>query len=272
MVLFTVATWLNPSWGQPSEGSNMKRLLLSALLLGSVGVARAQVSAPILNIDRANAAQDFSATSAAKATLLSDLAAADTFSPPTAKPVNAFAAPIVATALALPLDNAEPAVPSPQPKFLYGNREGYRWELGLAASWLRFQSSVFNASAVGINTSVAYFTNDWFAIEGNISAVFAPTIFLGEHVKIATYGAGPKIAWQQKKWEPWLHGIFGGAHEQPQIAGSSRNSYVIKAGGGGDYPWNPRVSFRLEADYVRTGFFHQSQNDFQLAGGIVFHF
>ena len=271
-MLFTVATWLNPSWGQPSEGSIMKRLLVSALLLGSVSVARAQVSAPTLSIDRGNTAQDFSASSAAKATLLSDLAATDTFSPLPAKPANTFASPVVVTALALPLANAEPASPSPQPKFLYGGRDDYRWELGLAASWLRFQSSVFNASAIGINTSVVYFTNDWFGIEGNVTAAFAPTILVNEHVKIATYGAGPKIAWRQKQWEPWLHGIFGGAHEQPQIAGQSRNSYALKAGGGADYRWNPRVSFRLEGDYVRTGFFNQSQNDFQLAGGIVFHF
>jgi opacity protein-like surface antigen len=253
----------------------MKRLFASAfLLLGTVAVARAQVSAPTLRIDRGNVAQDFSAAAAAKATLVSDLAAADTFFPPPAKPANNLGAPIVATALTLPLDNAnaEPASPSPQPKFLYGGRDDYRWELGLAASWLRFQSSVYNASAVGINTSVVYFTNDWFGIEGSISAVFAPTIFANEHVKIATYGAGPKIAWRQKKWEPWLHGIFGGAHEQPQIAGQSRNTYAIKAGGGADYRWNPRVSFRLEGDYVRTGFFNQSQNNFQLAGGIVFHF
>jgi opacity protein-like surface antigen len=251
----------------------MKRLLLSALLLlGTAGVAQAQVSGPVLSIDRGNAAPDFSATSAAKAALLSDLAAADTFSAPAARPANTFAAPIVATALALPLDNAGPAAPSPQPKFLYGGRDDYRWELGLGASWLRFQSSVFNASAIGVNTSVVYFTNEWFAIEGNISAVFAPTILVGEHVKIATYGAGPKIAWRRKQWEPWLHGIFGGAHEQPQIAGSSRNSYVVKAGGGADYRWNPRISFRLEGDYVRTGFFKQSQNNFQLSGGIVFHF
>jgi opacity protein-like surface antigen len=251
----------------------MKRLLVSAfLLLGSVGVARAQVSAPTLNVDRGNVAQDFSATSAAKATLLSDLAAADTFSPPAAKPANTFAAPVAATALALPLDNAEPASPSPQPRFLYGGRDDYRWQLGIGASWLRFQSSAFNANAIGINTSVVYFTNDWFGIEGEITAVFAPKIFDREHVKIATYGAGPKIAWRQKQWEPWLHGIFGGAHEQPQVAGQSRNSYAIKAGGGADYRWNPRVSFRLEADYVRTGFFSESQNDFQIAGGIVFHF
>jgi len=250
----------------------MKRLLVSAfLLLGGAGVARAQVSAPTPSIDRGNAAQDFSATSAAKANLLGDLAA-DPFSALPVKPANTFAAPVAATALALPLANPEPASPSPQPRFLYGGRDDYRWELGLAASWLRFRSSVFNASAVGINTSVVYFTNDWFGIEGNITAAFAPTIFLNEHVKIVTYGAGPKIAWRQKQWEPWLHGIFGGAHEQPQTAGQSRNSYVIKAGGGADYRWNPRISFRLEGDYVRTGFFKQSQNNFQLAGGIVFHF
>ena len=250
----------------------MKRLLLAAWLLGSSGVARAQMSAPTLQIDRANAAQDFTATSAAKATLPSDLVAADTFSAPAVKLANPFAAPVVATALALPLDNAEPASPSPQPKFLYGGRGDYRWELGLGASLLRFQSSMFNANAVGINTSVVYFTNEWFGIEGNVSAVYAPTIFANEHVKIATYGGGPKITRRHRQWEPWLHGIFGGAHEQPQVTGSSRNSYVIKVGGGADYRWNPRISFRLGADYVRTGFFSQSQNNFQLTGGFVFHF
>ena len=252
----------------------MKRLFASAfLLLGSVGVARAQVSAPTLNnIDRGNVAQEFSATSAAKATLQSDLAAADMFSASAAKPASMLAAPVVATALALPLDNAEPASPSPRPRFLYGGRDDYRWQLGIAASWLRFRSSVFNANAVGINTSVVYFTNDWFGVEGDITAVFAPTISANEHVKIATYGAGPKIARRQKQWEPWLHAIFGGAHEQPQVIGQNRNSYAIKAGGGGDYRWNPRISFRLEGDYVRTGFFSQSQNSFQIAGGVVFHF
>ncbi len=251
----------------------MKRLWVSALLLGSATVARAQVSAPPLKIDSGNVAQDFSTTSAAKATLLRDLAATDAFSPPPAHPANPFRAPLVPTALALPLDNAEPAWPSPQPRFLYGGRDDYRWELGLGVAWLRFRSSAFNARAVGVNTSVVYFTNEWFGIEGDIAAVFAPTILANEHVKIATYGGGPKIAWRRRQWEPWLHGIFGGAHEQPQPGGGfSRNSYAIKVGGGADYRWNPRISFRLQGDYVRTGFFKQSQNNFQLAGGFVFHF
>jgi len=249
----------------------MKRLFASALLLlASVGVARAQVSAPVLAIDRGNAAQDFSVTSAAKAALL----AADTFSAVPAKPANASAAPVVATALAPPLENADPSSPSPspEPKFLYGGRDDYRWQLGLGVTWFRFRSSLFNANAIGLNTSVVYFTNDWFGIEGDITAAFAPTIYQNEHVKVALYGAGPKIAWRQKRWEPWAHAVFGGAHEQPQTAYGSRNSYSIKTGGGADYRWNPRLSFRLEGDYVRTGFFSRSQNNFQLSGGIVFHF
>ena len=232
---------------------------MAILLLGSVGVARAQLSAPALNSDRGSAAPDFAASSAVKAALPTDL-------------LNPFARPAVTTVLALPLENAEPASPSPRPKFLYGGRDDYRWQLGLSASWLRFRSTPFSANAAGINTSVVYFTNDWFGVEANITAVFAHTIFLNEHVKIGTYGAGPKIAWRKKQWEPWLHGIFGGAQERPQLAGQSRGSYVIKGGGGADYRWNPRLSFRLEGDYVRTGFFKQSQNSFQLAGGIVFHF
>ncbi len=250
----------------------MKRPLLAVLLLGTVSAARAQTSAPPVTIDSGNLAQELSGTSTAKANLLSDLVSNDAVSSAAAKSANKLASPVVVTALALPFDAAEPALPSPRPKFLYGGRDDYRWELGLGVAWLRFRSSVFNASAVGINTSVTYFTNEWFGIEGNVTAAFAPTIFQNEHVKIATYGAGPKVTWRQKQWEPWLHGIFGGAHEQPQIADQSRNSYVIKAGGGADYRWNPRISFRLEGDYVRTGFFSQSQNDFQLSGGIVFHF
>ena len=250
----------------------MKRLLLAALLLGTVSAARAQISAPPVTIDSGNVAQEFSGTSAAKANLLSDLVSNDAFSSAAAKSANVFASPVIVTALALPLDAAGPASPSPRPRFVYGSRDDYRWELGLGVAWLRFRSSVFDASAVGVNSSLIYYTNEWFGVEGNFTAVFAPTIFQNEHVKIATYGAGPKVAWRRKQWEPWLHGIFGGAHEQPQVVGQSRNSYVIKAGGGADYRWNPRISFRLEGDYVRTGFFSQSQNDFQLSGGIVFHF
>jgi opacity protein-like surface antigen len=253
----------------------MKRLCASAfLLLGTVCLAQAQSSMPTPLIDSGNAAPDFSATSAAKSTLLDSLAAADSFSQPLIKPASQFASPTLTTALPAEAAPADPATPSPKPKFIYGGRDDYRWQLSLSAVWIHFQSSVFNAEAVGLKTTVTYFLNEWLGVEGSFTGAFAPppTGFKNEDAKIALYGGGPKIAWRQRQWEPWVHAIFGGAHENPQTADASRSSYSIMAGGGADYRWNPHVSFRLEADYVRTGFFHESQNNLLLAGGIVLHF
>ena len=180
--------------------------------------------------------------------------------------------PPLGTALWAEPTPAEPAAPSPKPRFVYGGRDDYRWQLGLSLDWLRFNSSVFNANAIGVRTSVAYFLNEWLGVEGSVTAAFSPTTIGVGHAKVLVYGGGPKIAWRQKRWEPWLHGIFGGAHEQPQTADHNRNSYAILAGGGADYRWNPHLSFRAEGNYVLTGFFHQSQNNFELAGGAVLHF
>ena len=249
----------------------MKRLIASVFfLLGSAGALRAQVSAPP-SLDAGNAAPDFSATAAAKATLFDSLVVADSVAPPRAITAQPLATPASTPSLAEHAADAPP-VPSPEPRFVYGGRDDYRWQLSLSAAWVRFRSSVFNASAVGLKTTVTYFLNDWLGIEGSFTGAFAPSILPNQIVKLGIYGGGPKIAWRQRRWEPWLHGILGGAHENPQLAAGSRNSYSIMAGGGADYRWNPRVSFRLEADYVRTGFFNQAENNFQLAGGIVFHF
>ena len=245
----------------------MKRqLVVLSLMLGATCAASAQDAVPDNPPVTRNVAAIFSAAPLPAASLSQPAAAAAFSSAPS------FAPPApAASALGSPVPDASPS-PSPDPKFVYGGRDDFRWQLAIGADWIRFRSSIFNASAVGINTSVTYFTNEWFGIEGTLSTGFAPEIFDREHVKLLVYGGGPKIAWREKKWEPWVHAIFGGSHEQPQTAGHSKNSYAIEAGGGADYRFNPRLSGRLEADWVRTGFFSQSQNNFQLMGGVVFHF
>jgi hypothetical protein len=246
----------------------MKSVCLCALLLlGTVRVAQAQVEASKPVFDADNTAPDFSATSAGKATLPDLLAVADSFSRTSITSVTRLS-----TAWSAQPASADPAPPSPNPRFVYGGRNDYRWQLGLSLVWVRFDSSRFSANAIGIETSVAYFLNEWLGVEGDVTAAFSPTTISGNNVKVLVYGGGPKVAWRQNRWEPWLHGIFGGAHEQPQTANQSRNSYSIMAGGGADYRWNPHLSFRAEGDYVRTGFFGQSQNNFKLAGGAVLHF
>ena len=252
----------------------MKRLLVSALLLlTGVGIAQAQVATPNAPLGTDNAAPDFSATSAAKARLPLFTFANDASFQLANASADAFAASTLSTTLAAEHAAGDPPAPSPTPKFVYGSREDYRWQLGLGFAWFRFQSSVFNANAFGEKTTVTYFLNEWLAVEGSLTATFGPRIYpQNDHSKFALYGGGPKIAWRQKRWEPWLHGIFGGAHEIPQTAAGSKNSYSIMVGGGADYRWNPRISFRGEGDYVLTGFFSKTQNCFQLSGGIVFHF
>jgi opacity protein-like surface antigen len=243
----------------------MKRqLVVLSLMLGATCAASAQEAVQDGQPVKQNVAAVYSAAPAANENL---------FQPENATGLSPAASP--APALPTPLANATPEpspAPAPDPKFIYGGRDDFRWQLGIGFDWLRFQNSIFNASAVGVKSSVTYFTNEWFGIEGNVSATFAPEIFDREHVKVLVYGAGPKIAWRERKWEPWAHAIIGGSHEQPQTAGNSKNAFAVQVGGGADYRFNPRLSGRLEANWVHTNYFSQSQNNFELMGGVVFHF
>ena len=178
--------------------------------------------------------------------------------------------------LAIPADPtpADPAAAAPAatPKYIFGDRDDYRWQLGLGVEFLRFQSSRIDASLVGLNTTVTYFTNDWFALEGNLVTGFAPEIYQNEHVKYFGGAGGVRIGARRARFEPFGHALFGGAHLQPQTANASRNTWSVQAGIGLDYRVNSRLSLRGEGDWVRTAFFSQAQNNFQAVASIVFHF
>jgi len=167
---------------------------------------------------------------------------------------------------------ALPAMPGANPSVFYGSRDDYRWQLGVGVEFFRFESNRINASLVGLNTTVTYFTNSWFAVEGNVITGFAPTIYENEHVKMFGGSGGIRIGGRKSKWEPWAHGLVGGDHLQPQTAGASRNALMAQAGVGVDYRVHARLSLRVEGDWVYTGFFSQAQNNFQGVAGAVFHF
>lgn len=252
----------------------MKRLGVSAfLLLAAVSVSEAQDNAAKQIFDTDNAVPDFSSTSAAKATLPDFLAVADRFAQPGAASARVFSTPSLTTALSAVPSPAVPATPLPKPRFAYGSREDYRWQLSLGFAWVRFRSSVFNSNEFGVKTTLTYFLNEWVGVEGSFTGTFGGAVAgTGHDAKLALYGGGPKIAWRQRRWEPWLHGIFGGAHVGPQTTAVGRNSFSIMAGGGADYRWNPHLSYRAEGDYVHTVFFQQNQNSFLLGVAVVVHF
>ena len=227
----------------------MKRLLLFALLsIVPVGVVQGQDNAAIALQTDGNVAADFASTSAATVD------------------ASSYAEPGTLA------ERSESFPAAPNPKFAYGSRDDYRWQLALGISLLRFRSSFFYATGVGTNTSITYFTNDWFAVEGNANTSFAPTIYLNEHVKVFSYGAGPKIAWRARKLEPWAHLIAGGIHVLPQTAGHGQNGLALQIGGGVDYRFYPHLSARAEVDWVKTRVLGEWGNSAQAALDIVLHF
>lgn len=242
----------------------MKRLLrVTLLVLSGVSVASAQDGRTASSQVDANVAVGFANTSAASRKF------SDAISWRSANLRLANA-----TALAEPRSLAAPAeaVPAaPDPNFAYGSRDDFRWQLALGVSVLRFRSSIYYATGVGTNTAVTYFTNEWLGVEGNITTAFAIRINANEHLNYVSYGAGPKIAWRSRKWEPWMHTIFGGAHILPET-GAGQNGFGLRVGGGGDYRILPHLSARVGVDWVRTHLFGEWQNSAQANADIVLHF
>jgi opacity protein-like surface antigen len=217
-----------------------------------------------------NAAQAFEATSAANVNLLS---ASSTSFDPVSFPPSATLLSSPETAEAAPASPAAlPASPAAKPKFVFGDRDDYRWQLGLGVEIFRFQSDLINATLVGTNTTLTYFTNSWLGLEGSLGTGFAPEIYDREHVKLFTGSAGVRIGTRRARFEPWGHFQIGGAHLQPQTAGNTKSAFMFMAGLGLDFRVNSRLSLRASADYVRTMFFSQDQNNVQGTLGAVIHF
>jgi hypothetical protein len=162
------------------------------------------------------------------------------------------------------------------PQYAGRNDElGYRWDLATGYEYVHFKSAPFSANLSGIHTSVAYSLTEWFALEGSVVAAFGGDVFgSGEMSKYALFTGGGRVFWnrQPHRFSPWVHILVGGVHVNPQIAGSSKNAFALQTGGGIDWYFNPRLSFRGDVDYVRTQLYSDSQNNFQAGIGVVMHF
>jgi hypothetical protein len=240
----------------------MKTALVGVLLLlAACGVSAQEDSAAA---SRANAAAPFSETSAAQVKWVA-LDTTETDS---------------TTNVATPAEDTSaepapsPAAPPPDPKFVFGDRDDYRWQLAVGFDYFRFNSShAFDTNLFGVNTDLTYYSNSWFGLEGNVITGFSATTYSsGAHAKIFGGLGGIRIGGRRAKWEPWLHALVGGSHLQPQTADGDRNALMALVGGGVDYRVHARLSFRLEADWVYTGYFGGVQNNVQAVASVVLHF
>lgn len=239
---------------------------LAVMLAASCAVSgQENVPSTISSKDSVNTALAFEDSSAASVNLFS----ASEVPYPAVAPFTSMdnsAEPVPASPAALP------ATPAAKPKLVFGDRDDYRWQLGFGVELFRFQSSLINATMVGTNTTLTYFTNSWLGLEGTLATGFAPEIYDREHVKIFTGSGGIRIGTRRARFEPWGHFQIGGAHLQPQTAGNGRNALAFMAGPGLDFRVNSRLSLRGGVDWVRTQFFSSDQNNVQGTVGAVIHF
>jgi hypothetical protein len=153
--------------------------------------------------------------------------------------------------------------------------DNYRLQIAMGFTYLRFRSAAFDVGMYGLNTSVVYFLNPRLGVEGNFTAAFGRNVFqpTNDQTRYAGIMGGPKITWRQPEWEPWVHGLVGLAHVNPQLAGVSKNGVAIQAGGGVDFPvFDELFWLRVEGDYIRSQLYNTGQNNFQAVMGVVFHF
>ena len=199
--------------------------LVFALALTCVGNAQAQVKLTSDNTSPAdvNVATPFSSSSASQVILLD----------PSAEGVQTSTFVLAVPANAIPADPAPaalPAAPDPKPRYILGDRDDYRWQLALGVEFIRFQSSRIDASLVGLNTTITYFTNDWFAVEGNLVTGFAPTIYEAEHVKYFGGAGGIRIGTRRARFEPWGHALVGAAIYSPKPRGAIGPHWKFRPG------------------------------------------
>lgn len=234
----------------------MRRFVLAVLtVLCSAGLAAAQSGTLNLNTSSDDAAHPLAEKNGVR---LFTVASGDT-----------VAAPLVPIDLA-----AQPATPLPAPTPAFGHYEGYRFQLSEDYTYFRFRSTPFNANLNGLQSSLSYFLNDWFAVEGNVVATFGTRVFGADHSKGLLYTGGGRLAWRgnRRPFEPWMHALIGGLRMVPQTAVGGKNGFAVQAGGGMDYRLNGRAAVRVGADFVRSQLYSQSQNNFQISGGLVVNF
>ena len=139
------------------------------------------------------------------------------------------------------------------------------WELGLGYTFVRFQSSLFNASMNGLNTSVSYYLRDHLALEGSVTAAFS------EDARYLFYGGGVKVSKGNPKLQPFAHALIGGAHIFPRAA-TGNNGFAFRLGGGAETRLLQQIWLRVEGDYVRSQLYSSGQNNFQAVAAINYRF
>jgi opacity protein-like surface antigen len=147
------------------------------------------------------------------------------------------------------------------------------------------QAEVFGGYAYGgsgshgWDGSVAFNANRWLGgvadFGGQYTSIDTPDS--SERIRTHSFLFGPRFSARRKRnITPFAHALFGAAHldSRAHEAGLdlhfTDNSFALALGGGLDVRLGRRVAVRaFQLDYLRTGFFDQTQHKGRITFGLV---
>jgi hypothetical protein len=167
------------------------------------------------------------------------------------------------------------AVPraDPQPAPAAVSDEDSRWETSVGFAVTRFRSKPFSKTLYGAESSFTYFFNDYFGLEGNLGCGSGHLETLDERASLIVYSAGTHLAWrdQRKAIQPWAHVLGGSVLVYPQTAAGGVRAIAMQMGGGVDVRVAPRISVRVQVDWLRSWLYSSTQHNAMAVLGVVIH-
>lgn len=134
-----------------------------------------------------------------------------------------------------------------------------------------------DANLNGWEASGVYKFNHVLGLAGDFGGKYG-TLNRGS-LHLYSYLFGPQLSFPARI-SPFVHGLFGGAHESvgTLFSGSfgslgSGSGFAFAVGGGIDVKAAPFISVRLiQVDYLQTHLYGHVQNQPRICAGLVFHF
>lgn len=133
--------------------------------------------------------------------------------------------------------------------------------------------------AHGWDASAAGNVNGWLGLVADVSGQYAGLEEPGVRERIRTHAFlfGPQFSVRRnRRVTPFARALFGASHvsteaaEAGQIFSFSDTSFAVALGGGLDVKVKEGLAVRVvQLDYVRTGFFGETQNKGRLSFGLV---
>jgi opacity protein-like surface antigen len=154
-------------------------------------------------------------------------------------------------------------------------------------SYVRFNPGF---GAPGINTnggsaSASFHLNSWLGLVADFGGYHADEGF-GSGTAY-TYLFGPRVYLGHGRLVPFVQNLYGGSHiggaasecdtvrvhEIPDSCSASQNAFAMSLGGGIDWNATEHIGIRvIQAEYLLTRFFSDTQNNARISTGVVFRF